>query len=47
MRHDIVPLDVISTDIVHVVSYSEGSLFATPYVVNESIQITMNALSED
>lgn len=46
MMDDIVPSDLSSPDIIHVVSYSEGSHLATPDVVNESIQITMNALSE-
>jgi len=46
MMGNIVPSDLSSPDIIHVVSYSEGSHLATPDVVNESIQITMNALSE-
>ena len=44
MMMDIEPRRTLGPDIVHVVSFSEGSFLATPPVVNESIQITRHAM---
>jgi hypothetical protein len=41
---DVEPLDPLSPEIVHVVSYSEAMFLANPDVINESIQITRAAL---
>jgi hypothetical protein len=44
MMDDIEPGDASSPQIIHVVSFSEGYALADPSVVNESIQITRQAL---
>jgi hypothetical protein len=44
LMDDIEPSDPASPQVVHVVSYSEGSHLATPEVVNESVQITRAAI---
>lgn len=44
MMDDIEPGDASSPQIIHVVSFSEGYALADPGVVNESIQITRQAL---
>ena len=44
LMDDIEPNDPASPDIIHVVSYSEASHLADPDIVNESIQITRQAL---
>jgi hypothetical protein len=44
MMTDIEPWRESGPDIIHVVSYSEGSFLATPSVINESIQITRGAI---
>jgi hypothetical protein len=46
MMDDIEPNNNLSPDIIHVVSYSEAVKLATPEIINESIQITLHALSE-
>ncbi len=46
MMDDIDPYSSQSPDIIHVVSYSEAVRLATPEVINESIQITLNTLIE-
>lgn len=46
LMDDIEPEDATSPPIIHVVSYSEASHLADPGVVNESIQITRQALEE-
>jgi hypothetical protein len=46
LMDDIEPRSPASPSIIHVVSYSEGSHLADPPVVNESIQITRQALAE-
>lgn len=46
MMDDIEPDNPASPGVIHVVSYSEGSHLADPSTVNESIQITRQALSE-
>jgi hypothetical protein len=46
MMDDIEPNDASSPQIVHVVSYSEGFALAGPEVVDESIRITRQALSD-
>ena len=46
LMDDIEPHNINSPDIIHVVSYSEGSHLATPEVINESTQITRYALSQ-
>lgn len=43
---DIDPHNEMSPPIIHVVSYSEASHLATPDVINESVQITQQALKE-
>ncbi|HQO62096.1 MAG TPA: hypothetical protein PK528_00665 [Syntrophorhabdus sp.] len=44
MMDDIEPHDPSSPEIIHVVSYSEGSHLADPHVINDSIRITRAAL---
>ena len=44
LMDDIEPYNMHSPDIIHVVSYSEGSYLATPEIIEESIQITRQAL---
>jgi hypothetical protein len=46
MMDDIEPENLNSPDIIHVVSYCEAVHLATPEYINESIQITANALKE-
>ncbi len=46
LMDDIEPNNPSSPEIIHVVSYSEGSHLADPHTVNESIQITRHALTE-
>lgn len=46
LMDDIEPRDERSPEIIHVVSYSEGSRLADPSVVEESIRLTRHALSE-
>ena len=46
LMDDIEPNKPTSPDIVHVVSYSEGSHLATPEIINESIRISRYALVE-
>ncbi|MFA5644423.1 MAG: cobalamin-binding protein [Patescibacteria group bacterium] len=46
MMDDIDPLNELSPDIVHVVSYSEGISLATPEIIEESIKITLQAIEE-
>lgn len=46
LMDDIDPHNEMSPPIIHVVSYSEASHLATPDVINESVQITQNALQE-
>ena len=46
MMDDIDPDNVYSPEIIHVVSYSEALYLATPDILNESIQITRQALQE-
>lgn len=46
MMDDIEPGDINSPEIIHVVNYSEAVRLATPPVIKESIQITLNALHE-
>lgn len=46
LMDDIEPHDPTSPQIIHVVSYSEGYALADPDVVDESIRITRQALSE-
>ncbi len=46
LMDDIEPMNDNSPEIVHVVSYCEAVRLATPPVINESIRITMAALSE-
>ena len=46
MMDDIEPDNPNSPDIIHVVSYCEASALASPEYINESIQITINALNE-
>ncbi|MDR2410260.1 MAG: hypothetical protein LBE13_19415 [Bacteroidales bacterium] len=46
LMDDIEPDNEKSPQIIHVVSYSEAVRLATPDVINESIQITLSALSE-
>ncbi len=46
LMDDIDPNNKLSPDIIHVVSYSEASHLATPKVIKESIQITIQALKE-
>lgn len=44
LMDDIDPKNVMSPDIVHVVSYSEALYLATPDILNDSIKITKTAL---
>jgi len=46
MMDDIEPNNPLSPDIIHVVSYCEAVQLATPQYINESIQITTNAIFE-
>ncbi len=46
MMDDIDPLNIYSPEIIHVVSYSEALYLATPDIINDSIKITRQALSE-
>ena len=46
MMDDIEPGNPLSPDIIHVVSYCEAVSLATPEIINESIQITLNAIRE-
>ena len=46
MMDDIEPNNSQQPDIIHVVSYCEAVKLATPEYINESIQITLNALHE-
>lgn len=46
MMDDIEPNKPLSPDIIHVVSYCEAVKLATPQYINESIQITSNAIIE-
>lgn len=46
LMDDIEPGDASSPQIIHVVSYSEGSALADPDIVNDSIRITRHALAE-
>ncbi|NLJ80773.1 MAG: cobalamin-binding protein [Firmicutes bacterium] len=46
LMDDLDPWDEFSPPLIHVVSYSEGVHLATPPVINESIQITQQALKE-
>lgn len=44
MMDDLEPNNLNSPEIIHVVSYSEASFLATPPIIKESVQITLNAL---
>lgn len=46
MMDDIDPHNAFSPAIIHVVSYSEAVSLATPAIINESIQITQQALKD-
>lgn len=46
LMDDIEPGNSASPQIIHVVSYSEGTELATPAIINESIQITRYALEQ-
>ncbi len=46
LMDDIDPHNEMSPPMIHVVSYSEASHLATPDVINESVQITQQALKE-
>lgn len=46
MMDDIEPENDDSPEIIHVVNYSEAVRLATPTIIKESIQITLNALHE-
>jgi len=46
MMDDIEPSNINSPDIIHVVSYCEAFKLATPEIINESIQITINSILE-
>lgn len=46
LMDDIEPRDAASPPIIHVVGYSEGCRLADPEVINESIRITRQALTE-
>jgi hypothetical protein len=46
MMDDIEPHDPSSPSVIHVVSYSEASQLADPPIVNESIQITRQAIEQ-
>jgi len=45
LMDDIEPTKIYSPEIIHVVSYSEGSHLADPDVINESIKITIHAIN--
>ena len=44
LMDDIEPLNINSPDIIHVVSYAEGSNLATPEIIEESIKIANHSL---
>lgn len=46
LMDDIDPMNNHSPEIIHVVSYSEALFLATPDILNDSIKITRNALTE-
>lgn len=46
LMDDIDPMNTLSPEIIHVVSYSEALFLATPDILNDSIKITRKALSE-
>ncbi len=46
LMDDIEPLNCHSPQLIHVVSFSEGSYLADPSVINESIKITRGAIAE-
>ena len=46
MMDDIDPYNEYSPQIIHVVSYSEALLLATPDIINDSIKITRTSLNE-
>lgn len=46
MMDDIDPHNLLSPEIIHVVSYSEALFLATPDILNDSIKITRTALEE-
>ena len=46
LMDDIDPHNAFSPAIIHVVSYSEAVFLATPAIINESIQITQQALKD-
>lgn len=46
LMDDLEPEDDNSPEIIHVVNYSEAVRLATPSIIKESIQITLNALHE-
>ena len=46
MMDDIDPYNEFSPDIIHVVSYSEALFLATPDIIDDSIKITLSALSK-
>jgi hypothetical protein len=46
LMDDIEPRDAASPQVIHVVSYSEGSHLATPDIVVDSIRITRHAIDE-
>lgn len=46
MMDDIEPSNLYSPEIIHVVSYSEALFLATPDIINDSIKITRQALSD-
>ncbi len=46
LMDDIEPLNEMSPEIIHVVSYSEALFLATPDIINDSIKITKTALKE-
>ena len=45
MMDDIDPFNEVTLEIIHVVSYSEALFLATPDIINDSIKITLTALS--
>jgi len=46
MMDDIDPLNEMSPEIIHVVSYSEALFLATPDILNDSVKITRTALNK-
>lgn len=46
LMDDLEPENINSPEVIHVVSYSEAIRLATPFVIKESIQITLSALQE-